>query len=309
MCGSLWYIGYKFSQSNAWSEDFSWPEVPFGTLIIVLALMPINWLLECYKWYFLAHNRFGITFYEAFKGVIAGLSMGLITPHSLGDYLARYITIRPELAPQSVGMVLICRISQFAITLFYGVIGFYVYLYTVELQSGFLNESTIWITVAIFVLSMVLLSAYPWLLNKGFFLKIRAFLDTFLHSATKITFGEHVWILTISWLRHMVFTLPYFLILMHFRPDLPWGIVASGIWLVFLIKSIFPSFNALSDIGTREAAALFVLSPLGFSLEEIIASGLWVWIINIVVPSLWGLVLVGKQTFGTKIAKVPYPEN
>jgi hypothetical protein len=73
-----------------------------------------------------------------------------------------------------------------------------------------------------------------------------------------------------------------------------------GVVAVFCIQSVVPSFILL-DIGLRGAAAIFVfeeLSNFDKSIElGVLLAAYSLWIINMMVPSLLGLIFILKHRF------------
>ena len=81
---------------------------------------------------------------------------------------------------------------------------------------------------------------------------------------------------------------------------LPTAVSASGVEVVFLVKTITPAFNLLSDLGVREAAALWVFGPFGTSPPVLITATLTLWLVNILVPVLVGLIWVWRLKWWVK---------
>jgi hypothetical protein len=76
--------------------------------------------------------------------------------------------------------------------------------------------------------------------------------------------------------------------------DLPADVSASGIGLVFLVKTITPAFNLLSDLGVREAASLWVFAPFDVPAAILLMATLTLWVSNVLTPVLAGLIWVWK---------------
>ncbi|MBL4649703.1 MAG: hypothetical protein JKY03_08230 [Aureispira sp.] len=69
----------------------SWQKVPL--LLLVLILMPLNWLFETQKWLTLLRKIESISFYQALKVVLVGLSLSLFTPNRVGEYGGRVMMV------------------------------------------------------------------------------------------------------------------------------------------------------------------------------------------------------------------------
>jgi hypothetical protein len=63
--------------------------------------------------------------------------------------------------------------------------------------------------------------------------------------------------------------------------------------LIFFVQSILPSF-ALTEIGIRGAVAVYFFSHITDNTTGIILSAFSLWLINIILPSLTGIIFVIK---------------
>ncbi len=68
-------------------EQLSVARLPL--LFAAILFMPLNWLLEAHKWGVLLNSNYSIK--TLLKGVIAGVTMGFITPARSGEFLGRVI--------------------------------------------------------------------------------------------------------------------------------------------------------------------------------------------------------------------------
>ncbi len=63
----------------------------WAALVGLVALSFANWALEARKWQLLARPIVTLGYWQAYRGVLSGLALGLVTPHGLGDYLGRIV--------------------------------------------------------------------------------------------------------------------------------------------------------------------------------------------------------------------------
>jgi hypothetical protein len=59
-----------------------------GPVLLALALVPVNWGLEAWKWHRLA-GTWSRTFGRSLRAVLVGLTLGFATPNRVGDYAGR----------------------------------------------------------------------------------------------------------------------------------------------------------------------------------------------------------------------------
>ncbi|MFN0048764.1 MAG: YbhN family protein [Cytophagales bacterium] len=276
--------------SQAMGHYYSWQ------LWLCLALMPLNWSLEAFKWKYLASKIEKISFVNALKGTLAGLGLGFITPNAIGDYAARiyFLTIKNKM--EAVGAILLARTSMFFVAIFYGIIGFYILSYFNALKpSRFADERVVWLiaiaTFTLFILVMYLKS-YANLFEK---LKMQTWLKTIWNSLkvlAEYNFNELTVCISISVVRYLVFTSQYLLLLHFFGVAIDNILVVSAVWMVYFVKSIFPTFNFLNDLGVREVSAVYFFSELGISNSIAILASLCLWVVNILLPTLIGTAIL-----------------
>jgi uncharacterized membrane protein YbhN (UPF0104 family) len=296
---SFGYLVYIFFKTPDFYNDFIsiWtdPEIYANadSLWLALLLVPFNWGIEAYKWKFLASKMEKISFIDAYKGVLAGLSLGFITPHAVGDYAARIYFMKVKHRLRAIGAVLLARISLFYITLVYGLMGFLILFRFTEVRTGFFNmEVLVPLCLLFFV---IFISIFNYGLIAGYLIKINWF-RKYIHPYVKVignySTGDLYNTFLLSFIRYGIFTVQYLLVLQFFGVNVYNVLILSAIWLIFFTKSVFPSFNFLNDVGVREAAALFFFGIIEIEQPVIMAASLTVWCINIFIPSLVGLVIV-----------------
>lgn len=304
---SFGYIAYIFLQSPDFYIDFIriWSDFSVfsnaESLYLAVLLVPINWGLEAYKWQFLAKKIDYLSFSESLKGVLSGLTLGFITPHAVGDYVARIYFMKVKHSLRAIGAVLLARIAQFYITLFCGVLGFIQVFKFTELHSGFFNMEVLMPVCLLFILIFIGIFNYRYLsLSLTKILFFRRYIHPYLKVIGYYQAQELYYLFFFAFLRFGIFTAQYLLVLQFFEVNVYNILIVSSIWLIFLAKSAFPSFNFLNDVGIREAAALFFLGNLGLENEIIISASLTVWFLNILIPSFIGILIIDFQDNKTK---------
>ncbi len=269
-----------------------------SNLLFLLAaafLIPFNWLLEALKWRLLIKNIEQVSIWNSLRGVLTGLSFAFITPRHLGDYVGRIVSLENRNRIQVVGALLISRVSQLLPTLLFGIISLFYWHNTTstwEIKWPELILSIIGFALFIvfIVRSRVVFSLLDrWHISSRI-TRLFKIIQSYKPKLLLSIFG-------LSILRYLVFTGQYFLICLLFYQDLELISALTGISLVFLSKSVIPSFNFLSDLGVRELAALSFLSNTGMDNVTIICASLSVWILNILLPTLLGTLLSLKAKF------------
>jgi len=70
--------------------------------------------------------------------------------------------------------------------------------------------------------------------------------------------------------------------------------MAMGITSTFLLKSVVPSFTALTDLGIWELSAMYFFSLLHQNKVYVMSASLSLWFLNIALPRLMGLIFVWR---------------
>jgi Uncharacterised protein family (UPF0104). len=73
-------------------------------LWLAVALMPVNWALETYKWYVLVNKFQPISFAKSFESVLSGLSFAMNTPNRIGEYGGRILYLQPAFRLRGIAL-------------------------------------------------------------------------------------------------------------------------------------------------------------------------------------------------------------
>jgi uncharacterized membrane protein YbhN (UPF0104 family) len=257
-------------------------------LLLPVLLVPVNWGLEGKKWQLLAAPVVHLSLGQATKAVLTGLSLGFITPRSLGDYAGRMLETGGGDRSRLVGAVLLNRISQSACTYFFGLCGLVFLLATTTLggdSTGFWLYSLL--AGGLLACLLLLGQGRKWLAMQGY----RRFSKSWMKFVEVI--GEYrkreiLKLLLFAALRYTVYAIQFVWILKLANVPLPLPALFAGVALVFVLKSVIPTFNFLSDLGVREFSALWVFSVYAVPESQLVLASLLVWCLNILLPTLAG---------------------
>ncbi len=98
-------------------------------LLPIVALMPINVLLEALKWRCLLHNVYPMSVMEALRQVLYGFVGSMITPYRAGDYPARMMLMRDKNCwPQAIALGIYGSVVLTGVILLAGVGPFCAYM-------------------------------------------------------------------------------------------------------------------------------------------------------------------------------------
>lgn len=303
--GLVTYIGYVLGQ-----QRFDWAVVrqqlrsvdhPARWAAGLLLLTPVNWGFEALKWQILLRRVEKTTFGEAYRGVLAGLSLGFALPAQLGDTAGRVLSLRTGSArSEAIGASLVSGGMQFYVALVLGAVAWAHHLTVAPARD---TAASRWLLALLAGLSalgigfgLVRQRLIGWLAARP---GLRRF-ASYWGVAGQYNDREIGLALGAATVRYLVFSAQFYLALRLVGVGLPVGVSASGVGVVFLVKTITPAFNLLSDLGVREAAALWVFAPFDASASVLITATLTLWLVNILTPVLIGLIWVWRLKWSVK---------
>lgn len=245
-------------------------------LLLVILLMPVNWFIEGLKWKIIAGKIVHLSKWQAFKGILSGLTIGFATPHGIGDYLGRIMTIKHRQRFFLIGGIMLGRLSQLGVTLLFGMVGVF-YLFGLK--------TVVYCSIAVLVTSILLAVLF----NRVKHIKS---VGRFFRMVDDYSVGEVGKIILLSACRYFVFSLQFLIVLFAFLPKFYFALNAAGVTWVFLAKSILPSFNFLSDLGIREYSAIYFFENYQIEILPVLCASLFIWMVNILMPTLLGIPFV-----------------
>lgn len=258
-------------------------------VLLALALVPVNWGVEAWKWWRLARHLEPVSFRRSFRAVLVGLTLGFVTPNRVGDYAGRIIELKSRRL-DALGAVFLGRYGQLVVTVLAGTAGLAYFLLAFYLR-GYPATRLGMVVAAILVNAGVLLPLYRSRLLLAVLLAVpplRRFRRYLAVMPTYSTQAIH-WVLALSGLRYGVFCVQFGLLLKAYGAHAPLGPGAAAIAGTFLMKSLVPSLNALADVGVRELSATHLFGLLGEPVLPVLSASLSLWVLNIALPSAAGL--------------------
>ncbi|UYZ60720.1 flippase-like domain-containing protein [Hymenobacter latericus] len=263
-----------------------------GPAVLALLLVPLNWALEAWKWWRLARHLEPVSFARSFRAVLVGLTLGFVTPNRVGDYAGRLLELKNR-RPEALGAVFLGRYCQLIITLLAGAAGG---LYFVARAIGHTYPAVVGglVLTAVLGAGLLLLPLYRsrYLLEAVLqwrpLGRFRRYVANLPHYPARVLHE----VLLVSGLRYAVFTAQFGLLLWAYGAQAPLGAALAAIAGTFLLKSLVPSLNALTDVGARELSATHLFGLLGLPVLPVLSASLSLWVLNIALPSAAGLLFV-----------------
>lgn len=278
-------------------------------LILVLLLMPINWMLEALKWKQIVSAKEKISLGTAMKAVFAGTTISAISINRTGEFLGRIFVLKNYTFWEGAIVTVVGSYAQTFNTFFWGILSAFLLLLPYSSQLNIVNSTVFYmISLAVILGILFFLFLYykiSWankLVNEKH-KKIRKTIEV-LRLVDNYTLNK---VLVLSTLRYFVFSTQFFLLLMGSSVEISAMDAMMLISVMFLFNTIRPSI-ALLEIGLRSASALYVFELYYITIQgqawypeiEIAATTSFIWLINIVIPSIIGMAFIKDLRFFKK---------
>lgn len=262
-------------------------------LLLVLALMPLNWFLECVKWKLILKQLGLFGWKEVVSSVLCGLAISNLTPGRSGEFIGRALATSGHDKIKISELYVVGSWAQQICTLFLGSISLLLLIAHYDVP-GYLT-----IVLCFFsILTLILLLMYFGMSNISFYISERypdSRISGYLSVLQNINYSTLFVIMLLSLARYILFSAQFFLLFRFFDLPLSTSQAMVSIPLIFMGGSYIPTV-ALLEMGVKTAVSIFVINLLGISnideLALLSASGLW--IINIAIPSLIGTALIWR---------------
>ncbi len=316
---TLWYlyeqllVGKKLETFDVLHVQRMRDTVSFWFLLLAVALMPLNLLLESKKWQFQVRRLEQIKLNKAFTAVLSGISVSMFMPNRVGDYLGRVFILEKGSHIKGVLLTIIGSLAQLLVTVIFGSVALLFYLPS----TNYFSTETQWIYTAIFMLVVVIIVTGTFIylnidllyviIQKLFPKKsqlVLAYVEVFNYFNHK----QLAYILALSFLRYMIFSLQFILFLWAFNLPLSYPEAIMLVGLSYLFITLIPTV-ALSELGVRGSVSIYLfaawfeakqMSIPDFELGVFAASSA-VWLINIAVPALLGLLFIYRLKFFRRV--------
>lgn len=281
----------------------------FGVLsVIVVLLLPVNLLLESRKWQFLMQKLEKVSMMGAFKAVLAGISVSVFLPNRVGDYLGRVFILKKADRLQATLATILGSMAQLLTTVLFGLLSAAFFLDHWINQDNSLNRwifagllFSIVMVSAILVFAFLNFSVFSVLLKKTSgraYKKIAHYAEVFSWYSAR----ELFYVLWISVLRYLIFSMQFFLLLRIFQIHIGYLHAMMVIGFIYLLMSIIPTI-ALSEIGVRGSVSIYAFGLFfgttipGALAGQIVTASSALWLLNLALPSLSGLFFIFKLRF------------
>ncbi len=284
----LFFALYKhFFQNQQFSfQQFSVSFLNLNPMLILVLIFfsILNWTIETYKWQLILSSLEKISFFQALKSVLMGLTISQVFPYKTGEYLGRMISVTDENKIQSGVLSVWASMSQLLNTLVFGIIALIIIN---TFDTEWRNYSIIVSLLVLFIAGLVFLFLPNWFNQIK---KIKLFSD--IKSIKQINQQVKIQIFMMSFFRYLSFIIPYSILIHTFAlnaKDFSFFYIMTAVSSIYLLQTIAPSF-ILTDVMIRMTVPALVLSQfLVFKNNETYLPGMLIYLFNVIIPMIFGL--------------------
>ena len=268
-------------------------------IVTAFLLSIVNVYLQFYKWKITAnvilhehHNS------KIWLSLFYGFSAGVFTPARIGEYFGRAIVFKNKSLLQVTLATLLDKLFLLLIVAFFGSISSILFIH-------YHYQVTFYLTIGLFILVFALFYLFFWLIfndrfwENVFFTKLREsiklhWLFEKIKVFRKLDKKYATKMFAVSFLFYMCFLIQYALLVSAFSNHFNFS---DYIWagnLMMFAKTIIPPVS-LGELGIREGASVFFLTQLGESASTGFNASIFLFFINVLIPSLIGMILLLKK--------------
>lgn len=299
---ALAFIGNRLLQErdSTWWQQLEFSPIQWVLLAGAACLIPLNLGLEAAKWKSMVRKYYtGLGFASACQAVLAGIATGIFTPNRVGEYAGRVMYLQPGKRLESVVFLFVDRICQMGITVWTGTLAMEyllsnhgpLILETFPLAANWLSwfRFSMWFLSVLGVVLLFFPKAAYWVVS--LFPRSHILVQKTLDALAQVNTRFLLPVLGLSLVRYLVFSSQYYLLLLAFGYEGSWLLAVHLVGLIFLIKSIIPAVS-LTELGIRESVAIAVTGVFAIPAMTAFASTFLLYLFNIILPALVGLVFV-----------------
>ena len=253
--------------------------------------MPINWGIESYKWQSITNQIESISYFKSVQSVFAGICLGNIAPGRAIEFLGKIVFFKSENRPTITVLHFINGFFQMLITVSAGLVAI-IYKLTNSNASSYLMY-----VVLFFCTGLILFFCWA-IVNVAYVQKKLSYFKWFKlgNSSHDIKLSKKLMIKLIGFsiIRYTVFATQFYLIYSAMLPQVNFTNAITSIAAYFMITSAVPMISVIEP-AIRAAIALFVFNNGADNTAIVILSSTSLWLINVVIPSAIGYIIVLKE--------------
>ncbi len=265
-----------------------------GWLIACLLLAPFNWMLEVIKWKQLTSPFQRLSWKEASQSILAGISLGLLTPARFGEYGGRLLHSSAGHRASTLYAHFIGSLSQNIPVFLFGSVAVAWYFSQYYMANTVMALSIAFVLMSAGILMILLfmqhhslamwMSRFKWLKEIKSVQKEVNYTPPILHSVALL-----------SLFRFLIFVSQYLTLLYLFDLPIGWWQAMMGVFVIFVFQSGLPLPPVLGIVA-RTQLSVVVWSVFAQDQLSMLTVPLLLYTINLLFPAvIGGIILIGTN--------------
>ncbi len=292
----LYFIYIKVAAQVASLNKYDWQHTgPIVFLLLSVALMFVNTALETTKWHLLSGFVQPITWMNAFASYLAGMALSIVTPNRIGEYPGRIMYLGRKQTFRYINVAVLGAIAQLLGVFLFGLVAMAFYATNHRNLATMLALLFCILACILFMLSYIRFEVWLAKLSATRLLGQRlARYITYCRLLKRVPPDKQIKVLGISMVRFAVYSSQYLFMLLYMDIKVP---LAEGFCLsvlFFWAMTVIPSI-ALAELGIRGGVAVFLFQQYSPNTIGILVATTAIWLLNLVLPSVIGSVLIIKM--------------
>ena len=304
---ALWFI-YQEVQVKDQETDLSFgidflletDQLPY--LIGLVLLMLINWTLEAYKWKTLIQHIEKISMLKSLKAIFSGITIAIFTPNRVGEYGGRIFHLQKADRIDATLLTIVGSYAQLVVTLVTGIIASVFFIPShvgigplTPLQYNLIGVLMFGVAAFLVVLFLNTRLLTNIIKRSSIPQRYNHYAEVFQYHTT----GTLWRVFLASLGRYMVFTFQFFLLLRIFDVAVNYADAMMMISMTYFVMTAVPTI-AITELVTRGAIATKFIEILSPNVTGIVSASSMLWLINLAVPALIGVIFIFQLKFFRK---------
>lgn len=282
----------------------------YSYMAVLFVMMIVNQALETLKWKLLIDKLEIVGFNRAFTAILTGIAVSMFMPNRTGDYFGRVFILERSSHVKAILVTIIGSYAQLLTTMIAGCLGLIFFLPVYYHETLVLHP---WMYAAMMVVVSITLAAATLLyfnvplLNELLAAIFRKKYEKLLEYTGVFALYSRVELLNLLLLsiaRYLVFSFQFYLLLILFEVNIGYLPAMMLIAISYLILALIPTL-ALTELGVRGSVSYYLFGlyfTMGGLWNEttgmaILAASSSLWMINIALPALLGILFVYRLKF------------
>ena len=247
-------------------------KIHWGAWMLMGCLMVLNYTIEAYKWKSVIAETNQFTIFQALRAVLVGQAFSFFTPARSGDYVGRTLFLAPGTKLKGIAQMAWASYAQLLMTICFGSIALFWNLPFLPWLK--------WVA--------------PW--GAGLALVLFFFNQNFKGWLSKLNLlqidsGLKWKLLILAFSRYLVYLLQYNWAAHMLSIPVSWVDLSIAIMALLFFLSMIPAIS-LTDLVIRGQLFLLLMAPFYQNDILLIALTTLIWIVNFLIPSILGAILL-----------------